>query len=147
LIGLSWRGNPDYKGDVERSLPLSELRELLAVAGVQFVSLQKELSEGERALTGSLPNFVHPGGNFAATAELVAALDLVISVDTVWAHWAGAIGKPVCVLLPYAPHWCWLLDRDDSPWYPTARLFRQTEPGVWGEAVARVVRHVSQLPP
>jgi hypothetical protein len=77
-------------------------------------------------------------GDFADTAAAIARLDLVISVDTAVAHLAGALGKPVWVLLPFAPDWRWMLDREDSPWYPTARLFRQTRPGDWPGVFDRV---------
>ena len=78
--------------------------------------------------------------DFADTAALVANLDLVIAVDTSVAHLAGAMGKPVWVLLPYAPDWRWLLEREDSPWYPTMRLFRQKSRGDWGEVIDRVAQ-------
>jgi hypothetical protein len=133
LVGLCWRGDPNYPGDRHRSMSLKALEPLLAMTGVQFVSLQKELRDGERA-----PNLIHPGLDFKSTAEIVAALDLVISVDTVWAHWAGAIGKPLWLLLARASHWCWLWEREDSPWYPTARLFRQKTAGDWGPVIERV---------
>ena len=138
LVGLCWRGNPDYKGDRERSIPLADLIPLLSSPGIRFISLQKELDEKERVLTEGMANFTQPGEDFKNTAQIVAALDLVITVDTAWAHWAGAIGKPVWVLLPFPPHWCWLLEREDSPWYPTARLFRQPRIGDWDSVIGRV---------
>ena len=140
LIGLCWRGNPGYTGDKQRSMPLALLDPLLAVPGVRFVSLQKELHAHERR-----PGLLHPGGDFASTASLVAALDLVISVDTVWAHWAGALGKPLWLLLSRIPHWCWLWEREDSPWYPTARLFRQQKAGDWTPVVERLGRELRRL--
>jgi ADP-heptose:LPS heptosyltransferase len=76
--------------------------------------------------------------NFSDTAALISNLDLVISVDTSVAHLAGALGKPVWILLPYAPDWRWLLDREDSPWYPTARLFRQNQARTWDDVITRV---------
>ena len=88
------------------------------------------------------PDFLlqaHELGDFSDTAALISQLDLVISVDTSVAHLAGALGKPVWVLLTHAPDWRWLLDRDDSPWYPTARLFRQARPGEWDPVLARVI--------
>lgn len=143
LVGLCWRGNPRYTSDSARSLKLEELRPLLACPGMRFVSLQKDLSEEESAIVAKCENFIHPGSDFTGTAEMVGALDLVISVDTAWAHWAGAIGKPLWVLLSTAPHWCWLLERKDSPWYPTARIFRQTQPGNWKNVVHDVKREIS----
>ena len=140
LVGLCWRGNPNYKGDRHRSMPLKALEPLLQLPGIRFVSLQKELHPHEQ-----LPQLAHPGGDFDSTASLVAALDLVISVDTVWAHWAGAIGKPLWLLLPRNSHWCWLLEREDSPWYPTARLLRQTTAGDWAPVVERLRSELSRL--
>lgn len=137
LVGLCWRGNPQYRGDKQRSMPLELLDPLFAVPGVRFVSLQKELHAHERR-----PGLVHPGGDFASTASLIAALDLVISVDTAWAHWAGAAGKPLWLLLSRIPHWCWLWEREDSPWYPTARLFRQPQAGDWRPVVDRLAREL-----
>ena len=139
LVGLCWRGNPAYKGDRHRSTSLKALEPLLAVPGVRFVSLQRERREDERH-----PALVHVGADFGSTASLVAALDLVICVDTVWAHWAGAIGRPLWLMLPRAAHWCWMTEREDSPWYPTARLFRQQESGDWAPVVARLARELGR---
>jgi tetratricopeptide (TPR) repeat protein len=139
LVGLCWRGNPDYPRDAERSLAFAQVAPLLSVPGIRFVSLQKELRDDERGVP-ELPNVVHPGADFAATAALVSALDLVVTVDTSWGHWAGAIGKPVWVMLAFSPHWPWLTGREDSPWYPTARLFRQPAPGDWGHVIGEVKR-------
>jgi len=144
LVGLCWRGNPNYKADRERSVPFASLVPLLASRGVRFISLQKELDEKEHALTAEVENFSHPGEDFKSTAEMIAALDLVISVDTVWAHWAGAIGRPVWVLLPFTPHYIWMLDRQDSPWYPTARLFRQEKAGNWDNVIGSVVHDLKK---
>jgi len=115
-------------------VPFARFAPLLAVPGVRFVGLGKALSPDESALVAGR-DFVNPGADFAATAELVGALDLVITVDTAWAHWAGAIGRPFWLLLPATPHWCWLTGRADSPWYPTARLFRQSKAGDWTSVI------------
>ena len=144
-MGLCWRGSPRYENDPERSVRFAELEPLWSVPGVRFVSLQKELTEDERAQADALPQLVHPGADFGSTAQAVAALDLVISVDTAWAHWAGAIARPFWVLLAFAPHWPWLTVREDSPWYPTARLFRQPAPGAWASVVNRTRRSLEQL--
>jgi Tfp pilus assembly protein PilF len=140
LVGLCWKGNAQYQGDRERSIALAGFLPLLSTPGIRFVALQKELNEDERALTAGLPQFSNPGEDFARTAEIVAALDLVITVDTAWGHLAGALGRPLWVLLPQSPHWCWLRERRDSPWYPTARLFRQQARGDW----QGVLREVAQ---
>jgi tetratricopeptide (TPR) repeat protein len=138
LVGVCWRGSANYGSDAERSIAFADFAALFSVPGVRFVSLQKELTDEERGLAQGRP-MVHLGGNFKDTAEMIAALDLVISVDTAWAHWAGAIGKPFWLLLPHVPHWVWLTGRDDSPWYPTARLFRQARTGAgWKDVIDNV---------
>jgi ADP-heptose:LPS heptosyltransferase len=117
-------------------LPLLDLDAL-------FVSLQREVRSDDAALLKDQTNIMHFGEelrNFADTAALISNLDLVISVDTSVAHLAGALSKPVWILLPFIPEWRWLLDRDDSPWYPTARLFRQDESRAWENVIARVHR-------
>jgi cytochrome c-type biogenesis protein CcmH/NrfG len=121
-VGIAWSGNPENKYDVERSIGASQLADLKSVPGVEWFSLQKE----------DVP------GDFADAAALVANLDLVISVDTAAAHLAGSLGKPVWTLLPYAADSRWLLDRGDTPWYPTMRLFRQPTAGDWDSVLARV---------
>ena len=109
--------------------------------GVRCCSLQKELRDGDRELLRRQPEIIHLGDELADltdTAAVLSQLDLLICADTSVAHLAGALGRPVWVLLPFAPDWRWLLDRDDSPWYPTARLFRQTAIGDWGSVLSRV---------
>jgi tetratricopeptide (TPR) repeat protein len=137
LVGISWKGSARYGSDRDRSLRLADVAPLLELPGLRFVSLQGELSEEERGLMRELP-LAHPGKDFRSTADLVAAMDLVIAVDTAWAHWAGAIGKPVWVMLPVTPYWVWLSEREDSPWYPSARLFRQQRQGDWAPVIERV---------
>ncbi|WP_426114586.1 tetratricopeptide repeat protein [Massilia sp. PWRC2] len=142
-VGLAWQGNPRFENDGERSLAaLATLAPLASVAGVQFYSLQK--GEGTLSLlpdTGgfaSLTDLAPALGDFADTAAVIGALDLVIAVDTAVAHLAGALGKPCWVMLPaYQTDWRWLRGRDDSPWYPRVmRLFRQQQAGDWGAVVA-----------
>jgi hypothetical protein len=140
LVGLCWRGSAAYRADRERSIPFASFARLLSVPGLRFVGLQKELNADERAATEGLPQFVHPGEDFQRTAEIVSALDLVISVDTAWAHLAGALARPVWVLLPQVSHWCWMHGRRDSPWYPTARLYRQAARGDWETVIAEVAQ-------
>jgi tetratricopeptide (TPR) repeat protein len=140
-VGIVWAGSTTFSNDRNRSIGLSALLEPLLATGVGVVSLQKELRAGDRELLESHPGVLRVGEeveDFADTAAVIANLDLVISVDTAVAHLAGALGKPVWILLPYAPDWRWLLDREDSPWYPTARLFRQPAVGDWASVIGRV---------
>jgi len=140
-VGLAWQGNPDYENDADRSLPsLHTLAPLAAVEGITFVSLQKGAAEaqaedppaGMRLL--DIASELH---DFAATAAVIANLDLVISVDTAVAHLAGAMGKPCWLLLPdYRCDWRWMTARDDTPWYPSMRLFRQPAGGGWEPVMA-----------
>jgi hypothetical protein len=130
IIGIAWRGSVDFASDSLRSIAFNRFVRILDVPGTRFVSLQKEMHDDERMLARGL-ELVHPGESFLGTAEIVAAVDLVVSTCSVWAHVAGALARPVWVLLHSSPHWTWLVGRDDSPWYPTARLFRQQRPGDW----------------
>jgi ADP-heptose:LPS heptosyltransferase len=125
---------------MQRSCSLSAFLPLLDVSGVSFYSLQKELSEADRALLHqtSIVDLSPHFGDFADTAAAIAQLDLVITVDTAVAHLAGALGKPVWILLAFSPDWRWLLEREDTPWYPTARLFRQSIRGDWEGVFERV---------
>ena len=114
---------------------------VLGVPSIRYVSLHNELREDDAALMAAHPEIIHFGSeleDFADTAAVISQLDLVISVDTAVAHLAGAMAKPVWILLPSAPDFRWLVGRDDSPWYPTARLFRQTKLGDWPSVIARV---------
>ncbi len=145
-IGLAWAGNPKHARDRERSIGLADLLPLLDIDAT-FVSLQKQLRPGDIDTLQSCDVVQCSGelGDFCDTAALVSLLDLVISVDTSVAHLAGALGKPVWILLTHAPDWRWLLDRDDSPWYPSARLFRQCETREWGSVVRRVCEALRQF--
>ncbi len=139
-IGLVWSGNANHPNDHTRSIPLPELLRSLP-SGLQYVSLQKELRPGEahllRAHSG-LADVADELNDFADTAALCRCLDLVITVDTSVAHLNGALGNPTWLLLPFNPDWRWLLKRDDSPWYPTMKLYRQTRAGDWRELLSRV---------
>ena len=140
-IGLVWRGNPNHKNDRNRSLDPTLLGPLFNVDGVRFVSLQKQPRDGDLDLLRRLGPIEDPTSelkDFADTAALIEALDLVISVDTSVAHLAGALAKPVWILLPSSGDWRWLIDREDSPWYPTARLFRQASYRDWPSVIERV---------
>ena len=116
---------------------------LLSRTDVQFVSIQKDLREEDADILRAHPQIKLVGDaidSFADTAALIASLDLVISSDTSVVHLAGALGKPVWILLQFVPDWRWLLDRTDCPWYPTARLFRQAQRDTWEPVVADVAR-------
>jgi tetratricopeptide (TPR) repeat protein len=139
-VGLAWAGNPGYKADRLRSIEFSALLPLLRVPGVTWISLQKgPPAEQIAAAIGSV--FVWDGSShdrdLAETAALAATLDLVISTDTCIAHLAGAIGKPVWILLPHLGDWRWMQEIETTPWYPTARLLRQPSPGDWSSVVDR----------
>jgi tetratricopeptide (TPR) repeat protein len=147
-IGLVWAGNPKHGSDQYRSVDLQSMLPLVSGAGAQFFSLQKNLREGDAEILRRNPQIVQFGNDletFADTAAVVSILDLVISVDTSVAHLAGALGKPVWILVSFAPDWRWLLQRDDSPWYPTVRLFRRSRFGDWNEVIADVARALSRL--
>lgn len=143
-IGIAWRGNPGYGHDHLRSLPLHFLRPILALP-VDFVALQFDVTQGERRSLAKFRNVRAPGsalGDFATTAGLLEHLDLVISVDTAIAHLAGAMGRPVNILLPYSADWRWGQDSSESPWYPTARLVRQDAFNDWQGFLGRTVERI-----
>lgn len=145
-VGLHWQGNRTHKDDRQRSVPLSKFAPLAAVPGVKLYSFQQGAGS-EQAATAPFP-IVHLGdriGDFAETAAAVCALDLVVTVDSALAHLAGGLGVPVWVGLAFAPDWRWLLDRDDSPWYPSMRLFRQTEFGNWDSVFTRMAAALGAL--
>ncbi len=140
-VGIVWAGSPHHNNDRHRSIGLRALLPALAQTGVQLFSLQKDLRDGDAELLRGCGHITHLGDELASfddAAAIVSALDLVLSVDTALAHLVGALGKPVWILLPFIPDWRWLLDRPDSPWYPTARLFRQQRLGDWDTVIAQV---------
>jgi hypothetical protein len=138
-VGLAWAGSPKLKGDRLRSINLQQLSPLFEIPGVDLLSLQKrEPAKQPSSAALKLIDWTQDLRDFADTAALIANLDLVIAVDTAVVHLAGALGKPVWVLLPFAADWRWMLNRTDSPWYPTMRLFRQTENGDWSGPVKSV---------
>ena len=139
-VGLVWSGNPAHGNDRNRSVPLAVMAALLDV-DARFISLQKDPRPADQEVLrerGDLVDLTADLTDFSETAALIACVDLVITVDTSVAHLAGAMGRPTWILLPYTPDYRWLLDRDDSPWYPSVRLFRQTAACDYGEVLARV---------
>ena len=146
-IGLTWSGAAGHKNDHHRSLPLTLLQPLLswgAQRGYTFHSLQKEIRETDLPLLGGMHLHSAQLQDFGDTAALIEAMDLIISVDTSAVHLAGALAKPVWVMLPFAPDYRWLLDRADSPWYPTARLFRQPAIGDWQSVISAVLSALTE---
>jgi len=146
-VGLAWAGSPTYKNDRNRSIKLARLAPLGQAPGARFFSLQK----GEAAAEAKTPppgmeliDWTEELKDFADTAAFLANLDLVIAADTAVVHLGGAMAKPVWALLPFASDWRWLLDRADSPWYPTIRLFRQETPGDWDGVIGRVAGEISR---
>jgi tetratricopeptide (TPR) repeat protein len=140
-VGIAWGGNAKFKNDAGRSIGIMRLAPLLAAVGIEFLSLQKDLRPGDREALRGYPQLTHLGDSiedFDDTAAIISLLDLVISSDTSVVHLAGALGKPVWILLHYAADWRWLIDRSDSPWYPTARLFRQPRLDDWEDVIAHV---------
>jgi tetratricopeptide (TPR) repeat protein len=145
-IGLNWAGNPSYRADHERSTHLKTFYPLLELPNIHWISLQK--GEPSRQI-GELPAHLRlhdlstRDRDLAETAALVPFLDLVITTDTAIAHLAGALGKPLWLLLPWQSDWRWMQDRPDTPWYPRARLFRQSSPGNWPQLIQHVARELS----
>ncbi len=147
-VGLTWSGNAEVKTDARRSIGLPALLALADVPGVQFISLHREVRAEHAQALRAFPHIVHFAGelrDFADTAAVISELDLVISTDTAVAHLAGAMGKPLWLLLMFSSDWRWLLEREDSPWYPTAKLYRQTRIGDWPGVVERVRADLARL--
>jgi Glycosyltransferase family 9 (heptosyltransferase) len=141
LVGLSWAGRPTHPNDCNRSVALERLTPLFARPGICFVSLQCGVSSDDDRILRQHPDILCLGQevtDFADTAAIISLLDVVVSVDTAIAHLAGALGKPVLLMLPYAADFRWLIGRRDSPWYPTAQLFRQPRFGDWKTVVTQV---------
>jgi tetratricopeptide (TPR) repeat protein len=146
-VGLVWSGDPLHQNDRNRSVPLTTLAPLADVAGIEFASLQMGSAAAQIQTVPQLRLIDHTDEltDFADTAALVANLDLVIAVDTAVAHLSAAMGRPTWLLLPLVPDWRWLLDRNDSPWYPTARLFRQPIAGDWASVVNDVAEQLRKM--
>ena len=146
-VGLAWAGNPNYKADRQRSVKLLTLLPLLRTPGVAWIALQKGTPAEELA---ALPSDVtvldgsSSDTDLAETAALLDTLDLVVTTDTCIAHLAGAMGKPVWILLPHLSDWRWMQQTETTPWYPTARLYRQPEPGDWAGVMERVSEDIKE---
>ena len=139
-VGLAWAGNPANRRDHKRSIRAELLAPLERVPGVRWFSLQKNPPDGMPPLP-----ITDVAGDFPNTAAAIECLDLVISVDSAMAHLTGALGKPVWTLLPFVPDWRWLLEREDTPWYPSMRLFRQSRAGDWQEVLERIAAAIAGL--
>lgn len=145
-VGLVWAGNASHANDARRSLPPSALEPLLRTPGRRFVSLQ--VGRDPKAFgTDGVVDLAPYLTDLAETAAVLTALDLIVTVDTAVAHLAGALGRPVWIALPYAPDWRWQLGRSDSPWYASARLFRQPRPGDWASVVGDIAAELPRFHP
>ncbi len=142
-VGLAWQGDPRYPNDRRRSPGLEPFLPFFKVPGIDFYSVQRGPgmeAPGQHCLGGTLKDLGPELGNFADTAAAFANLDLLITSDTAVPHLAGALGKPVWLVLPYVSDWRWLMEGEKCPWYPTMKLFRQTSPGDWGGVFDRVAK-------
>jgi tetratricopeptide (TPR) repeat protein len=147
-VAIAWSGSAQHSNDQNRSIPFSRLAPLLAAASAQFISIQHDVRAEETVALAADPRVIVIGdelADFADTAAVAALADLVITVDTSVAHLAGALGRPVWILLPFAPDWRWGLEGDSSAWYPTARLFRQPAPGDWDGVLTEVRAALDRL--
>lgn len=146
-VGIVWAGNPGHANDQHRSCELEMFRVLTRISGVKLIGLQSGPGALQVQRSGSDLGLINLGDefeDFSDTAAAISVLDLVIAVDTAVAHLAGAMGKPVWLLLPYSPDWRWLTSRGDSPWYPTMRLYRQPLPGNWKAVFQQVNEDLSR---
>ncbi len=150
-VGICWQGNPEFRQDGDRSIRLKHFTPLAGIAGVSLISLQKGDGVDQlQEVAGQLPvkklgdDFDESSGAFMDTAAVMMKLDLVVTSDTAIPHLAGALGVPVWVALSYLPEWRWMLDRSDSPWYPSMRLFRQTVRGDWDRVFKKIAEQLRQ---
>jgi tetratricopeptide (TPR) repeat protein len=149
-VGIAWQGNPRFPADRQRSIPLARFAPLAAVEGVRLYSLQKgfgseQLREVSFPVVDLAPRLDETAGAFMDTAAVLRTLDLLIAADTAVVHLGGALGVPVWLAQSYAAHWIWMRQREDSPWYPTVRLFRQKTWGNWEEVFARMAAELAGL--
>ncbi len=146
-VGLTWRAFAESRGSTHRSAPLEALAPLFKVPDIAWASLQKETPQSDLPLPTNMRDMSPFLNDFADTASLIAQLDLVITVDTAVAHLAGALGRPVWVMLPHGGDWRWLMARSDSPWYRRARLYRQDGKRTWTPVVDAMARDLAQFRP
>jgi ADP-heptose:LPS heptosyltransferase len=140
-IAFAWVGHAHHANDRNRSISLTRLAPLLSVEGASFISIQRDLREGDAEAVARYPNVMHAGSalnDMADTAALLSCVDLTIGVDTSVVHLAGALGREAYVMLPFAADWRWGVIGERSAWYPQLRLFRQDGPGDWDSVVARI---------
>jgi tetratricopeptide (TPR) repeat protein len=147
-VGLVWSGKPTHRNDHNRSIAFERFAPLLSAPDIDFVSLQREVRETDKAALQDAAALLRPDlehADFADTAAVIDTLDLVIAVDTAVAHLAGAMAKPLWPLLPFCPDWRWMLDRTNSPWYPDVRLFRQPRIGDWDSVIGRLAEGLASF--
>jgi Glycosyltransferase family 9 (heptosyltransferase) len=146
-VGINWAGTPSFKGERHRSTTLERWRPVWDVAGIRWFSLRVGERTDDLLLVPSVSvrDLSPLLTDFNATAAVITNLDLVITTDTSVAHLAGALGRPVWIALRHIPDWRWMLEQETSPWYPTARLFRQQAPGDWDEVFQRIAAELAQL--
>jgi hypothetical protein len=146
--GFVWSGSHAHKNDFNRSIQLARLAALFESLPFACYSLQRDMRDADRAILPSLPNLRDLGpelGDFADTAAVISMLDVVVSVDTSVAHLAGALGKPVVILLPHAADFRWMRERGDTPWYPAAKLLRQPAFGDWDSVIAGLADQLREI--
>ncbi len=149
-VAIAWSGSPTHRHDHLRSIALAELAPLFSIGDIQWISIQRDLRPGDSEFLTGNSDIIHIGAelaDFADTAAVIELFDLIISVDTSVVHLAGAMGRPAWMLLPYSPDFRWLLDREDSPWYPTLKLFRQPKIGDWQSVIGRVRKELGRYKP
>jgi hypothetical protein len=147
-VAIAWSGSATHEQDHVRSIAIEKLAPLFALPDIQWISIQRDLRAGDAEFLAAHPGIAHVGAelaDFADTAAVLSRTDLTISVDTSAVHLAGALGRPVWVLLQHMPDFRWLLEREDSPWYPSARLFRQPDFGDWERVIERVSRELASF--
>jgi hypothetical protein len=143
-VGFVWAGNPAHYNDQNRSIPIGELRTIFQMKEIAAFSLQKD-KRADQIAPAELIDFTAEFSDFDETAAFIKNLDVVVTVDTAVAHLAGAIGKPTWMLLPLVTDWRWMIDRADTPWYPTMRLFRQRAIGDWPQVVRDVAAELQAM--